>query len=79
MAYLLHLTRPTSFDMICDKLAPADLYKKTYAKLTYILQDCYASTPLEIIENYRFRLRKQAERESIHNFVAALYKYLLQF
>ncbi|KAK2578792.1 hypothetical protein KPH14_012856, partial [Odynerus spinipes] len=74
VAYLLHFIGAPAFDLICDKLAPADPYKQTYANLTAKLEEFYAPTPLEIAENYRFHLRKQAEGEPIQNFVAALHK-----
>ncbi|XP_046145704.1 uncharacterized protein K02A2.6-like [Osmia bicornis bicornis] len=74
VAYLLHFIGPVAFDMICDKLSPADPYKQTYANITAKLEDFYAPTPLEIAENYRFHLRKQTEGETIQSFVAALHK-----
>lgn len=74
VAYLLHFIGSASFDFICDKLAPADPYTKTYNYLTEKLAEFYAPAPLEIAENYRFHQRKQDERESVQQFTAALHK-----
>lgn len=74
VAYLLHFIGSASFDVICDKLTPADPYAKTYAFLTEKLAEFYAPAPLEIAENYRFHQRKQGEGESVQQFTAALHK-----
>lgn len=74
VAYLLHFIGSVSFDMICDKLAPADPYTKSYDFLTTKLAEFYAPAPLEIAENYRFHQKKQGEGEAVQQFVAALYK-----
>ncbi|XP_076544259.1 uncharacterized protein LOC143305275 [Osmia lignaria lignaria] len=72
VAYLLHFIGPVAFDIICDKLSPADPYKQTYANITAKLEDFYAPTPLEIAENYRFHLRKQTEGETIQKHATQL-------
>ncbi|XP_078045447.1 uncharacterized protein LOC144474480 [Augochlora pura] len=63
-----------AFDMICDKLAPEDPYNELYNSLTAKLEEFYSPKPLEIAENYRFHLRKQADGEGVQTFVAALHK-----
>ncbi|XP_070517887.1 uncharacterized protein [Cardiocondyla obscurior] len=74
VAYLLHFIGSASFDYICDKVAPADSYSKSYSYLTEKLEEYYAPSPLEIAENYRFHQRKQNESETVQQFVAALHK-----
>lgn len=74
VAYFLHFIGPTSFDLICDKLAPEDPYKQPYKVLTEKLAEFYSPAPLEIAENFRFHQRKQQEGETVEQFVAALQK-----
>lgn len=57
---LLHYMGMETFDILCDKLAPAKPAEKTYEQIRDILQAFYDPKPLEIVENYRFHLRKQA-------------------
>lgn len=75
--YLLHYVGATAFDVLCDRLAPADPFEQTYQRITEKLQEFYASAPLEIAENYKFNLRKQREGEIVQEFVSALYKMSL--
>ncbi|KAK2578340.1 hypothetical protein KPH14_012794 [Odynerus spinipes] len=74
VAYLLHFIGSKSFDILCDRLAPEDPYKKTYEELTAKLEEFYAPAPLEVAENFRFHQRKQMEGENVQQFVAALHK-----
>ncbi|RLU16162.1 hypothetical protein DMN91_011922 [Ooceraea biroi] len=77
VAYFLHFIGPASFDLICDKLAPADPYKQPYTILTDKLAEFYSPIPLEIAENFRFHQRKQQEGETVQQFVATLQKLSL--
>ncbi|XP_029670908.1 uncharacterized protein LOC115240077 [Formica exsecta] len=72
--YLLHYVGPTTFDILCDRLDPEDPFGQTYEILVQKLEEFYAPAPLEIAENYKFYQRKQADGESVQQFVAALHK-----
>ncbi|XP_024893068.1 uncharacterized protein K02A2.6-like, partial [Temnothorax curvispinosus] len=72
--YLLHFIGTSAFDVICDKLAPADPYTATFDTLVTSLAEFYAPEPLEIAENFRFHQRKQKDGESVKDYVAALHK-----
>ncbi|KMQ92009.1 hypothetical protein RF55_8061 [Lasius niger] len=72
--YLLHYVGASAFDVLCDRLDPADPFVQPYDTLVLKLEEFYAPTPLEIAENYRFHQRKQCEGESVQQFVAALHK-----
>ncbi|XP_024890648.1 uncharacterized protein K02A2.6-like, partial [Temnothorax curvispinosus] len=72
--YLLHFIGTSAFDVICDKLAPADPYTATFETLVTSLAEFYAPEPLEIAENFRFHQRKQKDGESVKDYVAALHK-----
>ncbi|XP_024890212.1 uncharacterized protein K02A2.6-like [Temnothorax curvispinosus] len=74
VTYLLHFIGPAAFDIICDKLAPAEPHDSTYAALTTALAEFYAPASLEIAEIFRFQTRKQQDGESIKKYVAALHK-----
>ncbi|XP_017489624.1 PREDICTED: uncharacterized protein LOC108377840, partial [Rhagoletis zephyria] len=70
---LIYMGQET-YDMLYDKLAPATPAEKTYAEIKRIISDVYDPAPLEIMENYRFHLRKQNESESVEEFSIALRK-----
>lgn len=70
--FLLHFMGQEPFDIVCDKLAPASPYLSNYAALTEVLREHYNPAPLEIMENFRFHLRKQKDGETIQEFVSAL-------
>ncbi|XP_029165366.1 uncharacterized protein K02A2.6-like [Nylanderia fulva] len=72
--YLLHYIGSAAFDVICNKMAPADPYSTTLEELINNLGEFYAPEPLEIAENFRFHQRKQNDGEPIKDFVAALQK-----
>lgn len=61
-----------AYYILCDKIEPGNPANKSYDELVTIMREHYEPAPLEIIENYRFRLRTQKEGESIQEFVAAL-------
>lgn len=63
-----------TYDVLCDKLAPSKPTEKTYNDVKGILKQIYDPEPLEILENYRFHLRKQADDETVDEFSIALRK-----
>lgn len=75
--YLLHYVGAAAFEVLCDRLAPADPFEQTYQVIKEKLQQYYAPPPLEIAENYKFNLRKQQDGESVQDFVSALHKLSL--
>ena len=62
------------YDVLYDKLAPAERTSKTYEELVSIMKQYYSPAPLEIAENYRFHQRKQHEGESAQEYLTALQK-----
>lgn len=52
--YLLHYIGSAAFDVICNRMAPADPYTSNFDDLTTSLANFYAPEPLEIAENFRF-------------------------
>lgn len=72
--YLLHYVGPAAFDVLCNRLDPEDPFTQSFHTLIKKLEEFYAPAPLEIAENYKFYQRKQAEGESVQQFVAALHK-----
>ncbi|CAL1677426.1 unnamed protein product [Lasius platythorax] len=72
--YLLHYVGPAAFDILCDRLDPADPFTQPYDAIVQKLEEFYAPAPLEIAENYKFYQRKQMEGESVQQFVAVLHK-----
>lgn len=71
---LLHYIGMDTYDLLCDKVAPIRPEVKTYEQIKEILKAIFDPTPLEIVENYRFHLRKQADDESVEEFSIALRK-----
>lgn len=71
---LLHYIGTDTYDLLWDKLAPTTPEAKTYEQLVEILKNVFDPTPLEIVENYRFHLRKQADDETVEEFSIALRK-----
>lgn len=70
--FLLHYISMDSYNVLCDKLAPEKPQTKTYAEIETLLKTHYEPAPLEIVENYKFHLRKQADGEKVADFVVAL-------
>lgn len=57
--YLLHHIGMEAYDILCDKIEPGNPANKSYDELVMIMREHYEPAPLEIMENYRFRLRTQ--------------------
>lgn len=71
---LLHYMGQEAYNVLCDKIAPHKPTDKTYEEIVKSMKEYYEPEPLEIVENYRFHLRKQKEGESVNEFVVALRK-----
>lgn len=71
---LLHYVGQSTYNTICDKLAPEKPNEKSYEALVELLQTHFDPKPLEIVENYRFHMRKQREGETAEDFIIALRK-----
>ncbi|XP_055910621.1 uncharacterized protein LOC129944986 [Eupeodes corollae] len=61
-----------TYDVLCDKLLPNLPEDSQYSEITNILKDHFDPKPNEILENYRFHLRKQKESESCADFLVFL-------
>ncbi|XP_065082215.1 uncharacterized protein LOC135704655 [Ochlerotatus camptorhynchus] len=62
---LLHHMGPESYDVICDKLAPASPRTKTFQEIVQLLEAYYNPQRLEISENYRFNCRRQGDKDAV--------------
>ncbi|KAK9674931.1 hypothetical protein QE152_g40760 [Popillia japonica] len=71
---LLHYIGQEAHDILSDKVAPKKAQEKSYEEVVEILGSFFESKPLEIVENYKFHLRKQAEGESVEEFMVVLRK-----
>ncbi|XP_055522452.1 uncharacterized protein K02A2.6-like [Wyeomyia smithii] len=74
---LLHFMGGETYDVVCDKLAPEKPQRKTYAEIVRVLEAHFNPEPLEILENFRFKSRKQGEdrpEETIDEYLIALRK-----
>ena len=71
---LLYHVGPDTYNVICDKLAPAEPQDQKYNEMITTLRLYFDPKPLEIVENYRFHLRKQQEGETIEDYFVALRK-----
>ncbi|XP_053698835.1 uncharacterized protein K02A2.6-like [Sabethes cyaneus] len=74
---LLHFMGGEIYDILCDKLAPEKPHTKTYAEIVRMLETHFNPEPLEILENFRFKCRKQGDErpeESIDEYLIALRK-----
>ncbi|XP_058817568.1 uncharacterized protein K02A2.6-like [Topomyia yanbarensis] len=75
---LLHHMGAESYDIICDKIAPDAPRDKTYQQIVDILETFFNPRPLEISENFRFKCRRQGDKdaatpeESVDEYLVAL-------
>ena len=72
--YLLHYMGAATYNVLCDKLLPKAPEEKTYDEIVTILTEHFDPKPNEILENYRFHLRKQKPEETCEKFLVALRK-----
>nr|XP_029720499.1 uncharacterized protein LOC115262237 [Aedes albopictus] len=74
---LLHYMGAETYDVVSDKIAPEKPQTKTYDEVVQILETHFNPEPLEILENFRFKCRKQGDEraeESIDDYLIALRK-----
>ncbi|XP_058444176.1 uncharacterized protein K02A2.6-like [Malaya genurostris] len=74
---LLHFMGGETYDIICDKIAPQKPQTLTYAEIVRLLETHFNPEPLEILENFRFKSRKQGDdrpEETIDEYLIALRK-----
>lgn len=74
VSIILHYMGQRTYNMLCDKISPAKASQLTYAQIVGKLSEHFDPEPLEIVENYRFHLRKQEEGESAEDYLIALRK-----
>lgn len=53
----------------CVKLSPTEPETKTYKQLCDTLSEIFDSKPLEIVESYKFHLSRQADHQSVDEFM----------
>ncbi|XP_055910903.1 uncharacterized protein K02A2.6-like [Eupeodes corollae] len=70
--FLLHFMGSETYDILCDKLSPAQPNDKTFKDIVELLEQHFNPDPLEIVENYKFHLRKQQEGENVCEFLVNL-------
>ncbi|XP_061510325.1 uncharacterized protein LOC133392798 [Anopheles gambiae] len=72
--YLLHYMGGATYDVLCNKLKNAEPQTKTFQEIVSILQEHFNPNPLEILENFKFANRKQAENETLSTYLMELEK-----
>ncbi|XP_055526941.1 uncharacterized protein K02A2.6-like [Wyeomyia smithii] len=76
--FLLHLMGPDTYEIACDKVAPQSPRTMTYQAIIDVLEGHFNPQPLEISENFRFKCRKQGDKnasspdETIDEYLTAL-------
>ncbi|XP_055615014.1 uncharacterized protein K02A2.6-like [Toxorhynchites rutilus septentrionalis] len=70
--YLLHYMGITTYDLLCDHIGPVEPETKTYAEIVSTLGTFFEPEPLEMVEVWKFRTRKQKEGEIVKDFVTEL-------
>lgn len=75
---ILHYIGLQNYENLVIKLSPVKPKDRTYTELVQLLESEFSPAPNEIVENYRFHLRKQRDGESINDFVAALRKLAIK-
>ncbi|XP_037932619.1 uncharacterized protein LOC119667401 [Teleopsis dalmanni] len=72
--FLLHYMGASTYNVLCDKLLPKTPEENTYKQIVQILDEHFNLTPNDILENYRFHLRKQKAEETCEEFLLELRK-----
>lgn len=75
--FLLHFMGGATYDVLCNKLNAVAPEDQTYDQIVTLLQAHYSPAPLEILENFKFKSRKQQENESLQDYVTDLEKLAL--
>lgn len=70
--YLLHYMGAPTYDLLCDHVTPAEPEDKTYQELVTTMGAFFDPEPLEMVEVWKFRSRKQKEGETIMEFITEL-------
>ncbi|XP_065073044.1 uncharacterized protein LOC135697359 [Ochlerotatus camptorhynchus] len=69
---------PETYETLCDKIAPDNPRTKTYPVIVDTLEQHFDPRPLEISENFRFKCRRQGDKnatspdETIDEYLVAL-------
>lgn len=71
---LLHHMGFATYNILCDKLSPTSPSTKTYKELCDTLAEVFDPKPLEIVESYKFHLSRQANYQSVDEFLIELKK-----
>ncbi|XP_072378063.1 uncharacterized protein [Diabrotica undecimpunctata] len=74
LPYLLHYMGSEAYDTLCDKLAPEVPEDKSYDDIVNLMDNFYNPAPLEIAEIFRFQSKRQAEGETIQEYLHSLQK-----
>lgn len=75
---LLHLMGPETYETLCDKIAPDNPRTRTFQVIVDTLEQYFNPRPLEISENFRFKCRRQGDKdalspdESVEEYLVAL-------
>lgn len=69
---LLHYMGATTYNVLCDKVLPNEPETLQYEVIVSTLENHFNPKANEILENYRFHLRKQQSGESCEQFLVAL-------
>lgn len=73
-ALLLHFIGVNAYNILCDKLTPQQPENKTFKEIVSVLEDHFEPKPSELVECFRFNMRRQQDGESAGEFVVALRK-----
>ena len=65
-----------TYEILCDKLEPIKPADTTlsYEEIVSLINNHFDPKPLEIVENYKFHLRKQKADEGIADYITAIRK-----
>ncbi|XP_072389574.1 uncharacterized protein [Diabrotica undecimpunctata] len=74
LPYLLHYMGSEAYDTLGDKLAPEVPEDKSYDDIVNLMDNFYNPAPLEIAEIFRFQSKRQAEEETIQEYLYSLQK-----
>ncbi|XP_058827953.1 uncharacterized protein K02A2.6-like [Topomyia yanbarensis] len=70
--YLLFYMGSTTYDLLCDHITPTEPENSTYQELVTILNAFFDPEPLEMVEIWKFRARKQNDGETMAQFITEL-------
>lgn len=69
---LLHFVGTQTYNILCDKILPKVPEDMNFDEIVTILGEHYDPKPNELLENFRFNLRKQKADETCAEFAVAL-------